>query len=97
VFFPQSPEAFRRQAEEFLEADSISIPPEFRRNARRFLYYQLYRASIPLDDYLQTGPRPGFVLLRDFSWRQLYPDHSASMRVLVDGILQGKPFLMPEN
>jgi hypothetical protein len=97
VFFPQSPEAFRRQAEEFLEADTISIPPEFQRNARRFLYFQLYRASVPLDEYLQTGPRPGFVLLRDFSWRQLHPDRSTSMRVLVDGILYGKPFLMPEN
>jgi hypothetical protein len=97
VFFPQSQEAFRRQLEEFLEAGSISIPPEFQRNARRFLYYQLYRASIPLDEYLQTGPRPGFVLLRDFSWRQLHPDHSASMRVLVNGILQGMPFLMPEK
>jgi len=97
VFFPHSPEAFRRQAEELLDAESISIPPEFQRNARRFLYYQLYRASIPLDEYLQTGPRPGFVLLRDFSWRRLHPEASASMRVLVDGILQGKPFLMPEN
>ncbi len=97
VFFPQSPEAFRLQAEEFLEADSISIPPEFQRNARRFLYYQLYRASIPLGEYLQTGPRPGFVLLRNFSWRQLHPDRSASTKVLVDGILHGKPFLMPEN
>lgn len=97
VFFPQSPEAFRQQANEFLKAESISVPIEYERNARRFLYYQLYRASIPLDDYLQTGPRPGFVLLRDFSWRQLQPENSVPMRVLVEGILEEKPFLMPEN
>jgi len=97
VYFPKSPGAFRRQADEFLQAESISVPTEYERNARRFLYYQLYRASIPMDEYLQTGPRPGFVLLRDFSWRQLQPDSSVPMRVLVDGILEGKPFLMPEN
>jgi hypothetical protein len=44
-----------------------------------------------------TGPRPGFVLLRDFAWQRLLPENSTSMRVLVEGILEGKPFLMPEN
>ncbi len=43
VFFPHTPEAFRRNAEEFLaaEGDEIPAPEAFRRNARRFLYYQL--------------------------------------------------------
>lgn len=97
VFFPQTRQAFAEQAEEFLSTPEIHLPPEFQRNARRFLYYQLYRASLPLDEYLQTGPRPGFVLLRDFSWERLLPHHSASMQVLHEGILDGKPFLMPEN
>ena len=96
ALFPQSQEAFRQQVEALLGAETIQVPPEFQRNARRFLYYQLYRASIPLEEYLQTGPRPGFVLLRDFSWRRLLPENSASMQVLVNGILEGKPFLMPE-
>jgi len=97
VFFPQSQDQFRQQAEQLLAVESIHVPPEFQRNARRFLYYQLYRASIPLDEYLEVGPRPGFVLLQNFDWQRLMPENSASMRVLVDGILEGKPFLMPEN
>jgi len=97
VFFPQSQGEFREKAQDLLGAESIQVPPEFQRNARRFLYYQLYRASIPLGEYLQVGPRPGFVLLRDFAWQRLLPGNSASLKVLVDGILTGKPFLMPEN
>lgn len=97
AYFPQSPQAFRQQVETFLNAGAVQAPPEFQGNARRFLYYQLYRASIPLEEYLMTGPRPGFVLLRDFAWQRLLPENSTSMRVLVEGILEGKPFLMPEN
>jgi hypothetical protein len=97
AYFPQSPQAFRQQVETFLNADAVQAPPEFQGNARRFLYYQLYRGSIPLEEYLMTGPRPGFVLLRDFAWQRLLPENSTSMRVLVEGILEGKPFLMPEN
>ncbi|MGW8249994.1 MAG: hypothetical protein ACWGO1_05075, partial [Anaerolineales bacterium] len=72
-------------------------PPEFRRNARRFLYYQLYRASLPLERYIQAAPRMGFVHLRPFTWEQLLPENSTTLRVLVDGITQGSPFLLPET
>ena len=61
VFFPATPEEFRQHAEDFLAAAEISIPPEFKRNARRFLYYQLYRSSLPFTDFLQEdGIWPGF-------------------------------------
>ncbi len=96
VTFPQSIAEFTHRAEKFLQADSLQAPPEFRRNARRFLYYQLYRASLPLDDYIQAAPRMGFIHLRRFSWQQLLPENSTTMRILVDGITMGEPFLMPE-
>jgi hypothetical protein len=97
VFFPQSPQEYEQQAQEYLQAEQVIIPAEFTRNARRFLYYQLYRASLPLSDYLQVGQRKGFVELRDFSWQELLPEHSPTMQVLHAGILHGKPFLMPEE
>jgi len=102
VFFPDSVEAYRAKAEEFLAAEEIGVPPEFQRNARRFLYYQLYRASLPLDHFLQIGSRQGFVRLQAFSWQDLLPENSQTMRTLQDGIL-GKtpsgeqPFLMTEE
>src|SRR5215211_4608413 len=39
VFFPQTVEEVRRKMEEFLDVEKLAIPPEFKRNARRFLYY----------------------------------------------------------
>ncbi len=42
VFFPQSIAEYRATLEEFLAAETVTAPPEFRRNARRFLYYQLF-------------------------------------------------------
>lgn len=97
VYFPQSAADFHRQAEEFIQADSIQPSSEFQRNARRFLYYQLYRASLPLDKFIQAAPRMGFVQLCKFSWEQLLPENSTTMRILVDGITKGEPFLLPES
>jgi hypothetical protein len=98
VFFPASPPEYRRLAESFLSAEAISIPPEFQRNARRFLYFQLYRSSLPFDDFLQQdGIWQGFVRLRKFHWGKLTPGQSPTMRVLVDGILKGEPFLLKDD
>jgi len=97
VFFPQTPEEYRKKAEEFLVAGQIAIPSEFQRNARRVLYWQLYHAAIPLDGYFDAHPTPGYVQLKKFSWRDLLPKNSPPMKVLVDGIVEGKPFLMPDD
>jgi hypothetical protein len=97
VNFPDSQEEFRLRAEELLAAsDPIEVPAEFRRNARRFMYYQLYRASLPFDEFLESHPRLGYVRLKRFSWRKLTAEHSPTMRVLVDGILHSKPFVSKE-
>ncbi len=98
VYFPPTPEAFRRQAEAFLQADEVPLPDEFRRNARRFLYYQLYKVSLPFDDFLEDDPRQrGYVVLRAFPWQALLPENSVTMRVLRAGLLEGRPFVMPEE
>jgi hypothetical protein len=98
VFFPETVEGYRCQAEQFLQPGwTVDLPHEFIRNARRFLYYQLFRASLPFDEFLELHPRPGFVQLRSFSLEQLAPERSPTMRTLVDGILHGKPFLLPEE
>ena len=86
VFFPQSPIEYRQQLEEFLVADAISVPPEFRDNARRFLYYQLFKASLSFEDFLMEGPRKGFVGLKPFSWKALRADNSPTIKVLEKGL-----------
>lgn len=98
VCFPESPQEYRMRAEDFLKAEEpISVPAEFRLNARRFMYTQLFKASLPFDRFLENSPRPGFVQLRKFSWKELSPNRSETIRVLLEGILENKPFYLNEN
>jgi len=86
VFFPDNVQAFRQKAEEFLSSDSIDIPSEFKDNARRFLYYQLFCASLYFEDYLEEGARKGYVRLKTFPWSALLPENSTSVKILLEGI-----------
>lgn len=98
VFFPQTSTAYYQIAKEFLAAAGpVAVPVEFVRQARRFLYYQLFRASLPFGDFIESFPLPGYVQLRNISWRQLDQEVSTTIRVIVEGILNGKPFLLPES
>jgi len=75
VFFPQNVGAYREKLAEMLKAESIDMPARFKRNARRFLYYQLYFSSLPFGKYLETGVRTSHALLQDFDLAQLSPEN----------------------
>jgi hypothetical protein len=95
VYFPQSQNAFRRQAEEFLSAEKIEPPAEHCRNARRFLYTQLFKTSLPFGDFIEEdGIRKGYVRLKNFQLDALFPEKSATMRVILNGILNDGSFLL---
>jgi hypothetical protein len=97
VFFPSTPDDYHRQAEAFLAAEKIMVPPAFKRNARRFLYYQLYKASLPFDALLEEdGVWPGYVRFKELTAQAFDPHNSAVLRTVVEGILEGKPFLLDE-
>ena len=96
VFFPQSVDAYLEKLEEFLAAESIEVPAEFKRNARRFLYYQLYFSSLPFGEYLETGIRTSHGLLKDFELEQLSPEHSPAIKTILDGVLNEGNFLLKE-
>jgi len=89
VFLPTSSADFSSQVESFLTADEIELPAEFLRNARRFLYYQFFRVSLPFDKFLQEGETQGQVYLKSFSWQDLLPGNSPTVRIILDGILNG--------
>lgn len=97
VFFPSTPQAFRQQAERFLTDEAIDIPKEFCRNARRFLYYQLYKTSLPFDGLLEEDSVwPGYVRLKNLPLSAFRAENSPTLRVIVDGILHEKPFLLED-
>jgi hypothetical protein len=67
VFFPGTAAAYRDQLRSFLQAPTISVPPEFALNARRFLDFELYHASLDLSRFLGAYPsQPGMVTFRPF-------------------------------
>ena len=94
VFFPQTVDDVRRKMKEFLNADSIDVPTEFKRNARKFLYYQLYRTSLPLGEFLEPSVRVTQTKLKTFDLNDL--QKSKSMQAIVDGLLNHGDFLLKE-
>ena len=94
VFFPQTVAEVRRKMREFLAADKIEIPAEFQRNARRFLYYQLYRTSLPFGDFLEPSVRKTQTRLKSFGLDKLM--RSESVKVILNGVLKDGNFLLDE-
>ena len=97
VISPPSIEEYQELLGEYLEADQVDFPESSRRNARKFLYYQLFHVSLSFADFLQEHPNPGFVSLKSFDWFDLLPENSQTMRILQEGILSGKDFVIPED
>ena len=97
VFFPQTVEGVRSKMEEFLKAEKIDVPAEFKRNARRFLYYQLFRSSLPFGDFLEPSVRTTQTRLKNFDLEKLSPANSRAMETIFDGLLNGGDFLMKEK
>jgi hypothetical protein len=94
VFFPQTIEDVRRKMKEFLASDEIEIPLEFKRNARRFLYYQLFRTSLPFGKFLEPSVRTTQTRLKSFELEELV--RSDAMKVIAEGVLASGDFLLDE-
>jgi hypothetical protein len=94
VFFPSSVEEYKQILERFLTGN-IQVPTEFKHNSRRFLYYQLFRSSLPFDEYLQEdGIWPGFVRLKNFPLTHLAASHSPAINAVYQGCCKGGDFLL---
>ncbi len=94
VFFPQSVPDYRAMLEDFLAAEKIAVPDDFRRHARRFLYYQLFRTSLPFGEFLERGILPVNARLKLFEPRRLL--QSPAMQTVTKGLLEGGDFLLEE-
>ncbi|MEZ0395264.1 MAG: hypothetical protein ABWK53_02345 [Anaerolineales bacterium] len=96
VFFPADVEEYRRTLEAFLRAEHLTPPAEHRRHARRFLYYQLFRTSLPCDDFLTPSGQRGYVHLKADALARLSLAHP-TLQTMVDGILHDGDFLLKES
>jgi len=95
VFFPQTIEEVRRKMKEFLASEKIDVPLEFKCNARRFLYYQLFRTSLPFGEFLEPSVRTTQTRLKSFGLEELM--RSEAMKVIKDGVVEGEDFLLKAN
>jgi hypothetical protein len=96
VFFPQTVDEQKRKMKEFLDAEKIDIPAEFKRNARRFLYYQLFRTSVPFARFLEPSVRTTQARLKSFGLEELAPENSTAIDTILDGLLNNGDFLLKE-
>jgi hypothetical protein len=92
VFFPQTVDGVRRKMKAFLDAENIEVPAEFKRNARRFLYYQLYKTSLPFGEFLEPSVRTTQTRLKSFGLDELL--ESDAVKVILEGVLEGGDFLL---
>lgn len=95
VFFPQTIEDVRSKMKDFLLAEKIKVPAEFKRNARRFLYYQLFRTSLPFGDFLNPSVRTTQTKLKSFGLDELV--ESESIKVILDGVLESVEFYLKND
>ncbi|MFH2038782.1 MAG: hypothetical protein ABIJ65_05040, partial [Chloroflexota bacterium] len=95
VYFPGSPEAYRQQAEDLLDADTLQAPVHFRENARRFLFYLLFRTSFPFNEFLEPSLVPGVVQLKKFTWQAI--TNSPVLKTVVKGLTERIPFLYVQD
>jgi hypothetical protein len=96
VFFPRTVDGHIAKMEELLNAEKIGVPLEFKRNARRFLYYQVFRSSLPFENFLEPSVRTTQTKLKSFDLNQLLPENSRAMATIFDGLLNDGDFLMKE-
>lgn len=96
VFFPKTAAEYKEMAGDFLAMEeSIAVPPEFKENARKFLYYQVFKTSLPFNGFLRDDNIwPGYVKFNRFSLDILKPENSPTIKVVLDGILNNQAFLM---
>lgn len=96
-YLPKDPIEYLKTAEKLLNAEKISVPDEFQKNARQFLYYQLYKTSIPFGDFLKPDDQwKGYVHLREINPEDFKGEQSNSIKTILNGILEKKPFLLEE-
>ena len=94
VFFPPSQAEYARLLEDFLSAARIEVPAEYRLNSRRFLYYQLFRSSLPFWEFLEPGVRSTHARLKWFDPRSLI--NSPAIQTVSKGLFENGDFLLDE-
>jgi hypothetical protein len=94
AYFPTTPDVYFQLADRFLNENDPVIPEEFVHQARRFTYYQHFFTSLDFSPFLTAHSRfPGYLYFSDFNPLDLHVDRCEELRIIHDGILEGKPMV----
>lgn len=94
VFYPSSAAEYVKLAEKFLRSEKVEQPADFVSEARRVLYFQLFRTALPFNDYLQPHSRMGYVQLKSLPPEALLLQNSPSIGAIHGGVANGESFLV---
>ncbi len=93
VYYPGDRSAYESMLRRLLGEEDVAYPQEFRRNARLYLFHELFRGSLDLSEFLAPDRgRAGMVTFRDFDLARL--TRSPALEVIRRGILEAEPFVM---
>lgn len=93
LYFPASLSEYKHQAEAFLAADKVPQPEAFVHEARRVLYFQLFKTSLPFERFVEPTSM-GYVNLQDFSLDAVRASKNPALQAVYAGVVEGKPFLV---
>lgn len=94
AYVPPDREAYWHRLREFLTAAELDVPAAQVKNARAFLYYELFQSSLDLGEFLVPDPGlQGMVRFSDFRPARLV--EAEACQVIRQGILDGKAFVLP--
>jgi hypothetical protein len=94
MYVPKSVDEYAQLAQQFLNADEIEQPKEFVIEARRVLYFQLFKTALPFDEFLMSHSRPGYVHLKSFPLSKLRPENSSAVRAIYRGVTEQTSFIL---
>jgi hypothetical protein len=95
VYFPETIDEFQKTLQKFLQQKAVPLPKEFINNARLVLFSQLFMASLPFGEFIESDEVwNGFVRIKDFPFESLSPDQSLTIKTIVNGVLDQRGFLL---
>lgn len=86
-----SPEAYLNLVQHFLRSGVPPVPAEWQQQARRFMYYSLFKTSLDLSPFTEQAYLYNYTL-KSFEAEALHPDRSPIMKTICSGITNNTPF-----
>jgi len=93
---PASRNEYRSLVWSFLEGDVPPVPRAWQEQARRYMYFSIFRTSLDLSAFVEPLAQYE-TTIKTFNALALHPDNSQEMHIICDGINKGTPFYNSVN